>query len=745
MELNEENSSNINDHNSNPSHLEDLKSISSLFKKRFLLYSKAVVSNRIWLQSETNTKCDVLITFKENIRFEHLKILLELILEANLIVNIKYHLTTREICFYITATYERLLIGAEYLQLRKPVKNNYGGGVKEFIFEEQEFYKNIENELIFLTTQEKQSIILDILYQIKKDHEVKIGSLVIKPNQKIVFWCWHKNFISHIMAVHDHDGLTELRNKWVKSTRNQPLDKINSYFGVKLALYFAWLGYYTKALVIPAILGLLFWIYSKKNEPLDAMFFLFLSAFNLIWGACFNKLWKQRSAEYAYKWGCLDIEQNYLQEPRPLFKGKNKISKVTNKLEPHYADWKRTIFRYFLTFPCLGLNIIATIILMLVMFKIQEYARYLTDIHFLPNPFGLTLFLPKVLYANITSFLNHTYRTVCIWLNDKENYREETTYENQLITKIVAFQFINSYLSLFYIAFYLQNYQLLQEHLFAIFITKSIITGNIKESILPYISQSLKQIKLIGTTKKENYIAPSDEFKKELNNLQKIARTHNKKLTEVNNIQNDDAGSKNDAISNSNSDLFDDKKRTNSFLNIADITSLSQPEVESIMPNNPDTFGDYLEMVIQYGLLEFFAPVFPLASLCALINNIIEIRSDAFKMCYLFQRPFGQRVGDIGKWEDVIEIFTTLGIISNCILLFTSGTMNKLLPSLGNLEIIVIVIIIEHLSLAFNKFLTLTIPKLPKWIIIEKCKLEFKRREALKQIELNDLKKAKVA
>ncbi len=42
---------------------------------------------------------------------------------------------------------------------------------------------------------------------------------------------------------------------------------------------------------------------------------------------------------------------------------------------------------------------------MLVMFKIQEYARYLTDIHFLPNPFGLTLFLPKVLYANITGFL----------------------------------------------------------------------------------------------------------------------------------------------------------------------------------------------------------------------------------------------------------------------------------------------------------------------------------------------------
>ena len=38
--------------------------------------------------------------------------------------------------------------------------------------------------------------------------------------------------------------------------------------------------------------------------------------------------------------------------------------------------------------------------------------------------------------------------------------------------------------------------------------------------------------------------------------------------------------------------------------------------------------------------------------------------------------------------------------------------------------------------MAFNKFLTLTIPKLPKWIVIEKCKLEFKRREALKVIKL---------
>ena len=43
-----------------------------------------------------------------------------------------------------------------------------------------------------------------------------------------------------------------------------------------------------------------------------------------------------------------------------------------------------------------------------------------------------------------------------------ENYREQSTHENNLIIKIVLFQFINSYLSLFYIAFYLRDIELLQ-------------------------------------------------------------------------------------------------------------------------------------------------------------------------------------------------------------------------------------------------------------------------------------------
>ena len=64
-----------------------------------------------------------------------------------------------------------------------------------------------------------------------------------------------------------------------------------------------------------------------------------------------------------------------------------------------------------------------------------------------------------------------------------------------------------------------------------------------------------------------------------------------------------------------------------------------------------DTFEDYLEMFIQFGYVTLFSSAFPLAAACAFVNNVIEIRSDAFKLCMTFQRPFGQRVNSIGTWQ----------------------------------------------------------------------------------------------
>jgi hypothetical protein len=44
------------------------------------------------------------------------------------------------------------------------------------------------------------------------------------------------------------------------------LDKVCDYFGVKIALYFAYLGHYTTALLWPAALGALFWLLSGTHQ-----------------------------------------------------------------------------------------------------------------------------------------------------------------------------------------------------------------------------------------------------------------------------------------------------------------------------------------------------------------------------------------------------------------------------------------------------------------------------------------------
>lgn len=61
-------------------------------------------------------------------------------------------------------------------------------------------------------------------------------------------------------------------------------------------------------------------------------------------------------------------------------------------------------------------------------------------------------------------------------------------------------------------------------------------------------------------------------------------------------------------------------------------------------------------MTIQLGYVILFSSAFPLAAVFAMLNNLIEIRSDAFKLVYVCQRPFGQRVPNIGTWQVCIKI-----------------------------------------------------------------------------------------
>lgn len=54
--------------------------------------------------------------------------------------------------------------------------------------------------------------------------------------------------------------LSQLQKFW----QSQPLDYIKDYFGVKIGIYFAWLGFYTYMLILASIAGVFSFVYSLK-------------------------------------------------------------------------------------------------------------------------------------------------------------------------------------------------------------------------------------------------------------------------------------------------------------------------------------------------------------------------------------------------------------------------------------------------------------------------------------------------
>lgn len=75
---------------------------------------------------------------------------------------------------------------------------------------------------------------------------------------------------------------------------------------------------------------------------------------------------------------------------------------------------------------------------------------------------------------------------------------------------------------------------------------------------------------------------------------------------------------------------------------------LSMLEKNALLSPYGGTLPEYEEIVLQFGYVTLFASAFPLAPLAALLNNLVEIRSDAFRLLTSTQRPFHQGARNIG-------------------------------------------------------------------------------------------------
>lgn len=87
------------------------------------------------------------------------------------------------------------------------------------------------------------------------------------------------------------------------------------------------------------------------------------------------------------------------------------------------------------------------------------------------------------------------------------------------------------------------------------------------------------------------------------------------------------------------------------------------------------TFQDYAGAVIQYGYATMFISSFPLAVVMAVINNYVQLRIDAWKLCQEFRRPEPRSQEDIGSWYDILEVVSFCAVLTNSGIIAFTGTI----------------------------------------------------------------------
>lgn len=180
-----------------------------------------------------------------------------------------------------------------------------------------------------------------------------------------------------------------------KMHKKQPLCLIRKYFGDKIALYFCWLGFYTKMLIIPSIVGMLCFLYglatmgSSYNTPsreicdyegvgnttlcplcdracsyqklsesclfakmtylFDNPSTVFFAIFMSFWATSFLELWKRKQSVVTWEWDLQDLEND--EENRPEFDSaaKNFRTNPVTKEKEAYTPTSTKAVRYMIS------------------------------------------------------------------------------------------------------------------------------------------------------------------------------------------------------------------------------------------------------------------------------------------------------------------------------------------------------------------------------------------------------------
>ncbi|KAF9968830.1 Anoctamin-7 [Actinomortierella ambigua] len=441
---------------------------------------------------------------------------------------------------------------------------------------------------------------------------------------------------------------TELYHSWVRSWRSQPLEEIRFYFGEKIALYFAWIEHYTRWLWSAAIVGTLFLVFgiihyfalgqktddSKQmlisifDNPLTLPYTIFMS----IWSTMFYEFWKRKSNVLAYRWNMLDYERR--ERARPEFKPTGvRISPITGKRELYYPRYKQLVSLIMSVIVV----IVAIAIVVVSVGSLMVFNIWLRNKKTL-NPNAVTV-ITAVLNLIVIVLLGTVYARVARVLTDAENHKRRTQYEDSMILKRFLFDFVNFYSTLFYIAYFKDT------------LGKTLLKDKGQEFVDRCDGSCMGDLTI--------QLAIVFVGKQFINQVQEVAiplfhRYWNQKQ-----------------------ELAQKATLVGKYKEKANKIKPPQWTKDVKLPTySPEMFEEYRELAIQFGFCTLFVTAFPIAPIFALLNNLIEIRVDAYKLLTQHRRPVSQSAQDIGSWSKILALITHIAVLTNAILIaFQSNWM----------------------------------------------------------------------
>uniref|UniRef100_A0A668APH9 Anoctamin n=1 Tax=Myripristis murdjan TaxID=586833 RepID=A0A668APH9_9TELE len=461
--------------------------------------------------------------------------------------------------------------------------------------------------------------------------------------------------------------------RWSKWYKYQPLDHIREYFGEKIALYFAWLGFYTAWLLPAAVVGTLVFVAGVIKEicesgdsylmcplcntcqtwnmsdicPMAKIGYLFdhpgtvvFSVFMSFWAVTFLEYWKRKMATLAHHWDCMDFHEEE-ERPRPEFAAMAPAMEqnpVTGVKEPYFPEKARlsrmlTGSMVIVIMLCVVMIFLVTVIMYRGIISVMMFHTgspvLRTQVHHIQYVF-IGICWRKSKFQQFHAVITDKFFSPCM-------HRTQTEYEDAFTFKVFIFQFVNFYSSPFYVAFfkgrfvgYPTNYGTLfgmrnedcgsggclielAEQLFIIMVGKQLIS-NVQEFIIPKV-KAWRQ-------------------KRAMDKVRGGKASH-------------------------------EPRRWEEDYQLVQCEGL---------------FEEYLEMVLQFGFITIFVAAFPLAPLFALLNNWVEVRLDAHKFVCEYRRPVAERVQNIGVWFNILEALSHMSVIANAFLIaFTSDFLPRLL------------------------------------------------------------------